>query len=152
MGMRVLVNPAPARPIPDDVWPCVDMVCLNETECEVMCGVLPHDEKTLRQAAGLLVGLGCGCVVVTLGSRGSYALDARAADARELRVEARRVDAVDTTAAGDTFIGALAAGLADGRDLAEAMAFGTAAAAITVTRVGAQQSIPTLDEVRSALA
>ena len=152
MGMRVLLNPAPARPIPDDVWPCVDMVCLNETECEVMCGVLPHDEKTLRQAAGLLVGLGCGCVVVTLGSRGSYALDARAADARELRVEARRVDAVDTTAAGDTFIGALAAGLADGRDLAEAMAFGTAAAAITVTRVGAQQSIPTLDEVRSALA
>ena len=152
MGMRVLLNPAPARPIPDDVWPCVDMVCLNETECEVMCGVLPHDEKTLRQAADLLVGLGCGCVVVTLGSRGSYALDARAADARELRVEARRVDAVDTTAAGDTFIGALAAGLADGRDLAEAMAFGTAAAAITVTRVGAQQSIPTLDEVRSALA
>ena len=153
MGMRVLLNPAPARPIPDDVWPCVDMVCLNETECEVMCGVLPHDEKTLRQAAGLLVGLGCGCVVVTLGSRGSYALDARAVgDARELRVEARRVDAVDTTAAGDTFIGALAAGLADGRDLAEAMAFGTAAAAITVTRVGAQQSIPTLDEVRSALA
>ena len=152
MGMRVLLNPAPARPIPDDVWPCVDMVCLNETECEVMCGVLPHDEKTLRQAAGLLVGLGCGCVVVTLGSRGSYALDARAADARELRVEARRVDAVDTTAAGDTFIGALAAGLADGRDLAEAMAFGSAAAAITVTRVGAQQSIPTLDEVRSALA
>lgn len=153
MGMRVLLNPAPARPIPDDVWPCVDMVCLNETECEVMCGVLPHDEKTLRQAAGLLVGLGCGCVVVTLGSRGSYAQDARAVgDVRELRVEARRVDAVDTTAAGDTFIGALAAGLADGRDLAEAMAFGTAAAAITVTRVGAQQSIPTLDEVRSALA
>lgn len=153
MGMRVLLNPAPARPIPDDVWPCVDMVCLNETECEVMCGVLPHDEKTLRQAAGLLVGLGCGCVVVTLGSRGSYAQDARAVgDARELRVEARRVDAVDTTAAGDTFIGALVAGLADGRDLAEAMAFGTAAAAITVTRVGAQQSIPTLDEVRSALA
>ena len=153
MGMRVLLNPAPARPIPDDVWPCVDMVCLNETECEDMCGVLPHDEKTLRQAAGLLVGLGCGCVVVTLGSRGSYAQDARAVgDARELRVEARRVDAVDTTAAGDTFIGALAAGLADGRDLAEAMAFGTAAAAITVTRVGAQQSIPTLDEVRSALA
>lgn len=153
MGMRVLLNPAPARPIPDDVWPCVDMVCLNETECEVMCGVLPHDEKTLRQAAGLLVGLGCGCVVVTLGSRGSYAQDARAVgDARELRVEARRVDAVDTTAAGDTFIGALAAGLADGRDLAEAMAFGTAAAAITVMRVGAQQSIPTLDEVRSALA
>lgn len=153
MGMRVLLNPAPARPIPDDVWPCVDIVCLNETECEVMCGVLPHDEKTLRQAAGLLVGLGCGCVVVTLGSRGSYAQDARAVgDARELRVEACRVDAVDTTAAGDTFIGALAAGLADGRDLAEAMAFGTAAAAITVTRVGAQQSIPTLDEVRSALA
>lgn len=153
MGMRVLVNPAPARPIPDDVWPCVDMVCLNETECDVMCGVLPHDEKTLRQAADLLVGLGCGCVIVTLGSRGSYALDARAAgDARELCVEARRVDAVDTTAAGDTFIGALAAGLADGRDLAESMAFGTAAAAITVTRLGAQQSIPTLDEVRSALA
>ena len=153
MGMHVLLNPAPARPIPDDVWPYVDMVCLNETECEVMCGVLPHDEKTLRQAAGLLVGLGCGCVVVTLGSRGSYAQDARAVgDARELRVEARRVDAVDTTAAGDTFIGALAAGLAGGRDLAEAMAFGTAAAAITVTRVGAQQSIPTLDEVRSALA
>lgn len=146
LGLVTIFNPAPARPVPDDLWPCVDLVCLNETECEVMCGVLPADAETCRAAAGRLRALGAGAVVITLGGAGSFGVDV---DGSELRAPAAPARVVDTTGAGDTFIGALAAGRVRGLALEAAMRWGARAAALTVSRLGAQQSIPTAEEVEA---
>lgn len=148
LGLFTIYNPAPARPAPDDLWPAVDLVCLNETECEVMCGVLPSDDEACCEAAGRLRALGTGAVVITLGAAGSYGLSA---DGTELRAAAREVPVVDTTGAGDTFIGALAAGRVRGLSLEESMRWGTVAAGIAVSRLGAQPAIPTAAEVEAAL-
>lgn len=144
LGLFTIFNPAPARAVPDDLWTCIDLVCLNETECQIMCGVLPVDEETCLCAAQRLRNLGAGSVVITLGSSGSFAVDENGAT---VRVPAARAEVVDTTGAGDTFIGALAAGCAKGLSLEESMRWGAAAAAVTVSRLGAQQSIPTAEEV-----
>lgn len=144
LGLFTIFNPAPARTVPDDLWACIDLVCLNETECQIMCGVLPVDEETCLCAAQRLRNLGAGSVVITLGSSGSFAVDE---NGTTVRVPAARAEVVDTTGAGDTFIGALAAGRAKGLSLEESMRWGAAAAAVTVSRLGAQQSIPTAEEV-----
>lgn len=146
LGLYTIYNPAPARPAPDDLWPCVDLVCLNETECQVMCGVLPVDDATCLAAARSLRELGAGTVVITLGAAGSFGLGA---NDEPIRVSAAPATVVDTTAAGDTFIGALAAGRARSFSLAEAMSWGSLAAAVTVSRLGAQPSIPTAAEVEA---
>ncbi len=146
LGLYTVFNPAPARPAPDDLWPCVDLVCLNETECQVMCGVLPVDDPTCLAAARSLRELGAGTVVITLGAAGSFGLGA---SDEPVRVPAEPAAVVDTTAAGDTFIGALAAGQARSFSLAEAMSWGSLAAAVTVSRLGAQPSIPTAAEVEA---
>lgn len=148
LGLYTVYNPAPARPAPDDLWPSVDLVCLNETECQIICGVLPTDDETCLEAARLLRAKGAGVVVITLGAAGSFGLGA---DGAVLRVPAARApEVVDTTGAGDTFIGALVAGRVRGLSLEEAMRWGAAASALTVSRLGAQQSIPTAEEVEAA--
>lgn len=149
LGLYTIFNPAPALAVPDDAWGCVDLVCLNETESQVMCGVLPTDEKTCGEVAQRLRALGAGAVVITLGGEGSYGMDA---GGESLLVPAIRARVVDTTGAGDTFVGALAAARTRGRALADAMAWGTAAASVTVGRLGAQASIPTAEEADQALA
>ena len=147
LGLFTALNPAPARPVPDDLWPCVDLVCLNETECQIMCGVLPVDDATCLEAARLLRGRGAGAVVITLGSAGSFGLGD---DGAALRVPAAQAPAVvDTTGAGDTYIGALVAGRVHGLSLEESMRWGAAASAIAVSRLGAQQAIPTAEEVEA---
>lgn len=147
-GLYTIYNPAPARPAPDDLWPCVDLVCLNETECQIMCGVLPVDDATCLAAARRLRELGAGTAVITLGAAGSFGLGP---DGEPVRVPATPANVVDTTAAGDTFIGALAAGRARGFSLAESMEWGAQASALTVSRLGAQPSIPTAAEVEAAI-
>lgn len=147
LGLYTIFNPAPARPAPDSLWPCVDLVCLNETECQVMCGVLPIDDATCLMAAHRLRELGAGAVVITLGAAGSFGLDV---NNDPIRVPAAPAAVVDTTAAGDTYIGALAAGRARSFSLAESMGWGARAAAVTVSRLGAQPSIPTAEEVEAA--
>ena len=147
-GLYTIYNPAPARPAPDDLWPCVDLVCLNETECQIMCGVLPVDDATCLAAARRLRELGAGTAVITLGAAGSFGLGL---DGEPVRVPAAPANVVDTTAAGDTFIGALAAGRARGFSLAESMEWGAQASALTVSRLGAQPSIPTAAEVEAAI-
>ena len=142
LGLYTVFNPAPARPAPDDLWSCVDLVCLNETECQIMCGVLPSDDDACLAAARRLRELGSGAVTITLGAAGSFGLDAD-----PVRVPAAPTVVVDTTGAGDTFIGALAAGRARSFSLAESMDWGARAAALAVSRLGAQPSIPTADEV-----
>ena len=144
LGLYTIYNPAPARPVPDDLWPCVDLVCLNETECQIMCGVLPTDDESCLAAACRLRELGAGAVVITLGAAGSFGLGP---DGKPVRASAVPTTVVDTTAAGDTFIGALAAGRARGLPLAASMDWGARAAALAVSRLGAQPSIPTAEEV-----
>ena len=148
LGLYTVYNPAPARPVPDDLWTSIDLVCLNETECQIVCGVLPSDDKTCLEAARLLRAQGAGAVVITLGAAGSFGLGL---DGAVLRIPAAQAPAVvDTTGAGDTYIGALVAGRVRGLSLEESMRWGAAASALTVSRLGAQQSIPTAAEVEAS--
>lgn len=142
-GLRCVLNPAPAHEVPDDVLACCDLVCVNETECESLTGVLPADSRVALAAARSLCLRGVGSVVVTLGARGSVATNGE----NDVVVSALPVDAVDSTGAGDTFIGSLVASMVAGRPLDEAMERATVASALAVTKVGAQQSIPSAAEV-----
>ena len=145
LGFYTVFNPAPACDLPTAVWPHVDLVCPNETECAAITGVLPGDDATCKSALGALLAKGTGAAVVTLGGSGSVTLGD---DGEPLRMPSLSREVIDTTAAGDTFIGALAAARAEGEPLLECMTAGARAAAVTVSRLGAQRSIPTRDEVK----
>lgn len=145
-GLFTILNPAPARPLPDDLWPCVDLVCLNETECQVVCGLNPVDDETCLAATCRLRELGAGAVVITLGSAGSFGMGS---DGTPVRMAAVPAVVVDTTGAGDTFIGALAAARVRDFSLCEAMSWGSLASSLTVSRLGAQPAIPTAAEVEA---
>lgn len=139
-----LLNPAPAVPLPPEVLESTTILTPNEFEAAVILGE-EHVGRPLdpEPAAEALRARGARTVVITLGSEGC----AVAHGGRTWRVPARRAAAVDATAAGDCFTGALAVALAEGRDVGEAVAFATAAAAISVTRLGAQPSLPRRSEV-----
>jgi len=143
-GCKVLLNPSPARPVDDAWWPLIDTLVVNEVEAR-MLGGLPADTPQEAAAAGQALRLrGVARVVVTLGSRGAVAVDAAGARHHP----APRVAVVDTTAAGDTFLGALAVALArDGGDFDAAVRLGIRAGALCVTQPGAQPSIPQRDAV-----
>lgn len=142
-GVPVLLNPAPFYPLPPSLLPAIDVLILNETEASALTGIPVDGVETAREAAGRLRSDGCRTVIVTLGSTGAYLLDASG----EIFQPAFEVHAVDTTAAGDTFVGAFTACKLAGRSLQDSMSFAAAAAAISVTRLGAQASIPEHDEV-----
>jgi ribokinase len=143
LGKQVVLNPAPARPLPPGLLAGVDLLVPNEIEAAMLSG-LPVESLDEAAAAGRrLRAEGAGSVLVTLGARGVLAVTAGG----ERHHPAPQVKAVDTTAAGDTFIGGLCAALVEGRPLEEAIGFAQAAAAISVTRFGAQPSIPRRDEV-----
>ena len=139
-GRRVLLNPAPAptQPLPDALWPLVDDLIPNESEAAALTGVAVVDEASARAAARLLRGRGVGRALITLGARGVWFSGPEG----ERLLPAAAVVARDTTAAGDTFIGGYAAGLREGLDPFAAAALGQRAAALCVTRAGAQPSIP----------
>ncbi len=137
-GLFCIVNPAPAKPLTEDLYKNIDSVCINETECEIITGIYPHDEKEAAKAADILEKNGIPQVIITLGSSGAYGRD----KGKDYFVPAFKTNAVDTTAAGDTFIGAMIAAMADGLNFEDAMRFSNMASAITVSREGAQQSIP----------
>ena len=141
----VVLNPAPApsSPLPDELLKHVDILIPNQTETERLSGVMVKDDETLLQAIHRLQEMGVGQVVVTLGSRGAMTV----IDGQPLMVPSFKVEAVDTTAAGDTFCGALCVRLSQGSSIEEAMRFACKAASLTVTRMGAQQSIPYLSEI-----
>jgi ribokinase len=143
MGKKVVLNPAPARVLPSTLYPCLYAITPNETEAQLLTGVEVTDEASARSAAEVLYERGVQHVVITLGAKGAYYFDGK----NGMMVPAPVVKAVDTTAAGDVFNGALAVGLAGGSDWPAALALACRAASISVTRMGAQASAPRWTEL-----
>lgn len=141
---KVILNPAPAAALPKDILPGLFLITPNETEAGLLTGIDVNDEPSAIQAAEALHNLGIPNVIITLGKRGVCLSDGSS----KTFLSPPPVKAIDTTAAGDCFNGALAAGLAMGMTLAEAAQFGCDAASISVTRMGAQASMPYLNEVK----
>jgi len=145
--VRVILNPAPARVLPDRLLRQVSILTPNEHEAELLTGVRVTGAESAAQAARALRQRGVHTVIVTMGGRGVFVADGQV----ERLVAGFKVKAVDTTAAGDIFNGALAVALGEGRGLFEAVRFAQAAAAISVTRVGAQPSAPRRREIEKLL-
>ncbi|MDX6019105.1 ribokinase [Scandinavium sp. V105_16] len=139
----VVLNPAPARALSDDLLALVDIITPNETEAEKLTGVRVTNDDEAARAAQVLHDKGIGTVIITLGSRGVWASQ----QGNGQRVPGFKVQAIDTIAAGDTFNGALMTALLEGEALPEALRFAHAAAAIAVTRKGAQPSVPWRKEI-----
>ena len=143
----VILNPAPAQPLPDSLLAYVDILTPNQSETELLSGMrVRNDEEAHNAAAVLRARMGdaaTSVVVLTLGERGSLILTATASE----RIPAFRVDAVDTTGAGDAFCGALATALASGETLHAAIAFANAAGGAATTVIGATPSMPTREKV-----
>jgi ribokinase len=150
-GVPLMLDPAPARPLPDSLFHQVDWITPNETETCTLLGTLSPqwNDSTMKEAAAALLRRGVRNVVLKLGERGCYLA---LADGRSEFVPAYKVRAVDTTAAGDAFNGAFATALVRGDDAIHAAKWASAVAAISVTRAGAQPSMPKPEEVDRFLA
>lgn len=145
LGKMVILDPAPVPKVfPKELYRYVDVIKPNETELYMLTGIA-RVESNLTEASRLLRSQGVKNILVTLGEKGVY-LDSE--ENGICRIPAIPVDALDTTAAGDSFTAAMAVMLADGRSLREAVIFANYVSAIVVTRKGAQSSMPTFDEVR----
>ncbi|WP_139860858.1 ribokinase [Bradyrhizobium ivorense] len=148
-GATTVLNPAPAKRADKALLDLVDILILNETELGFLTGTELKDGDPPARFAEAARSLATGKIVcVTLGKRGVLALTG----GEPLLVPSRAVKAVDTTGAGDCFVGALASQLAGGKELRDALAYANVAASICVQRMGAAPSMPTVDEVRSALS
>ncbi|MDX1428925.1 MAG: ribokinase [Rhodothermales bacterium] len=147
-GATVILNPAPAAPLSDSLLGFVDLITPNMGELEVIAGVPVRGVRDVEGAARTLVGRGVDCVVVTMGEQGALSITAE----KSHLFQARRVDAVDTTAAGDAFNGALAHSLAAGHPLDKGIELANAVAAYAVTKPGAQPSMPTMHELQLSFA
>ncbi len=147
-GRRVILNPAPAQSLPASLLRRISVLTPNESETELLTGVTLTDEAAMARAAAELLSRGVQNVVITLGARG---VCVAGKDGCQV-IPGYKVDAIDTTAAGDVFNGALAAALTEGKSLFEAARFANAAAAVSVTRMGAQTSAPTRKEIERMLA
>lgn len=146
--VQVILNPAPAAALPDELLALVDIITPNETEAEALTGIPVADDDGAARAAAVLHGKGVNTVIITLGSRGVWLSE----QGNGQRIAGFRVQAVDTIAAGDTFNGALVTALLEGQTLAKAVRFAHGAAAIAVTRAGAQPSVPWRHEIDDFLA
>lgn len=143
LGKTVIVNPAPARPIADHILAKVDLVTPNETEAMVLTGVQVVDEASAAQAAKVFLDKGVKNVVITMGSRGAFATDG----VRQELLPSLRVEAIDTTGAGDAFNGGLVAALSQGKDLFTAIRYGNVVGALSVTKIGTAVAMPDKAEI-----
>jgi ribokinase len=142
-GVRVVLNPAPARALPDRILRKVSILTPNEHEAEILTGIKVGGEAGAARAAEALIARGVKTVIITLGAKGAFV-----AEGGERRlIRGFKVRAVDSTAAGDVFNGALAVALSEGREILDAIRFAQSAAAISVTRPGAQPSAPSRTEI-----
>jgi len=146
-GVPVVLNAAPARPLPDELIAALDVLVVNEGEALALAGVDTGPERSVSAAAEALLARGADAVVVTLGGAGAFVLDRSG----RTDVPAHRVDVVDTTGAGDTFVAALAASVGERRGLRDGARLAAAAAALAVQRPGAQ-SAPTLAQAQAFLS
>lgn len=142
-NVKVILNPAPARELDDAVLKNVSIITPNETEAEMLTGVKVNGIESAKEAAKKLSAKGIETVIITLGPKGALVYDGKNFD----HIKSIEVKAVDTTAAGDIFNGALAVALNEGKEMKEAVLFACKAAAISVTRKGAQASAPYRKEI-----
>jgi ribokinase len=147
-GMTVILDPAPALPLPDELYALADIITPNEHEAATLTGIAVHDDRGAIAAARALIARGARSVALKLGARGALTADAEG----EQFWSPFTVIPVDTVAAGDAFNGGLAVALSEGRSFDEAIRWGLAAGALSVTRHGAQPSMPERDEVLTLLA
>ena len=146
-GAKVVLNPAPypKEPLPIELLELIDIITPNETEAAGMSGVKVLDEESALKAICEIQGQGVGNVIITAGASGAYT----SIDGQLVRIPSEKVEVVDTTAAGDTFCGALCVALSKGTDMVQAIRFANKAASLSVTRLGAWMSIPYEKEIRS---
>ena len=145
-GAKVILNPAPAQPLPESLLQNLYILIANETEAEFISGTQITDMDSVARAADILCDKGVEKVVITLGSRGAFVKE----EGNYHQIPGLKVKAIDATAAGDTFCGALCVALAEGKNLTEAVTFANRCAAVTVTRMGAQSSLPYRSEIEEA--
>lgn len=141
-GVPVILNPAPAAKLPRELYACLDWITPNETEAELLTGIKVKDAKSAAKAVDVFLKRGVAHVAITMGVKGVYCGNCRKI------YPAKKVKAVDCVAAGDTFNGAFVVGLAEGKCCKDAIAFAQKACAISVTRAGAQASVPFRKEVK----
>lgn len=145
LGKFTILNPAPAVKLSDDIIKNVDLLTPNETELEILSGVTIESEEDIQKAANVMIQKGVKQLIVTLGSKGSLYLDK---DKTEFK-KSYKVEAIDTTAAGDSYTGALSVAFSQGKSIDEAMDFASKVGALCVTKVGAQTSIPNLYDIEN---
>lgn len=146
-GVRVILNPAPAQALDEEILKCVSILTPNETEVELLTGVKIDQKKNIEEAADILLSQGIETVLITLGAKGVYVATS---ELREF-VTGFEVEAADTTAAGDVFNGVLAVVLAENKPLVDSARFACAAAALACCKLGAQTSAPTRQEIEEFL-
>ena len=142
-GVKVVLNPAPARSLPKELFRHLYMVTPNRIEAEMLTGIKIANDADVEKVAEEICAMGVKNVIITLGSKGCLIRE----EGVSYRIDAFKVEPVDTTAAGDTFNGALCVGLSEGMDLKQAAVLASKALSIAVTRMGAQSSIPYREEL-----
>ncbi len=143
-NVKIILNPAPAQTLDDELLSMLDILTPNETEAELLTGIEVKDLDSAKQAGKILLDKGLKTVIITLGSQGALLVTANETEL----IEGFKVNPIDTTAAGDTFNGTLATGLAEGKDLKNAIRFANAAGALSVTKLGAQPSAPSYEDIK----
>lgn len=146
-GCFVILNPAPVKEVSDEIYRYVDLVIPNEFEASLITGIEVADRESAASAVKKLIDMGCKNALVTLGKQGCVYLD----DENVRYEDSIPVKVVDTTAAGDSFIGGLCTKLCEGASMTDAVQYATAVSALTVSRAGASVSIPTCEEVQAFL-
>ncbi|MFD1629894.1 ribokinase [Pseudopedobacter beijingensis] len=144
-GAKIVLNPAPACELPEEIYQKLHLITPNEKEASMLTGIQVKDINSAKEAAEILIAKGVKNVVITLGAKGALAIF----NGECLFTEAKVVNAIDTTAAGDVFNGALVVALNEGKHIKEALEFAVEASAISVTRLGAQSSAPYRNELES---
>lgn len=143
----VIFDPAPARRLPDDIFNCIDFITPNETELEILTGIMVNSEEDMKKAAGLLLEKGAGTVIAKVGKRGAYIIN------KDVFFHSPVFDVkvVDTTAAGDSFNAGFAYGLSKGMNLNDCAIYANAIASLSTTAKGAQSGMPTIEQVECLL-